>query len=342
MSHINLGLGEIDLPRSRLGNLVSPDARSYSNAAGLPELRQHIAQQTGFNLENVTLTTGASMALAAILASLETRKSLLLPRPYYPAYPSLAHYLGYATKFYSVHECEELKIEKIMTQLDQDVSAILLNSPGNPVGNLIDDQTVLAIADLALAYRAPVILDAVYRNFSPYREHPLPLHENLIIVDSFSKRYGMPGERLGYVMALEERIEMIRRAHWAMTMSPPIAAQKCAIQLITDQTSIWLDQQNHLEQNRILTREILLNLTGLKIQLPKAGPFMWIDYDLPSVPSTLLSEFILASEGVSVHAGTMFGDQGSTLRVNISVSKDTLTRGIEGIARAILKTRELS
>jgi aspartate/methionine/tyrosine aminotransferase len=337
----DLGLGHIRLPVP-LSPRVSQLGQQYGAPGGEEQLREAIAAFEGVTCQEVTVTTGASMGLTALLALLPRPASILLPRPCYPAYRSMAALLGIEAIFYDLREESQWAPDphEILTLIRGDTRALLLNIPGNPVGNLASGPVLAELGRIAAAAGLLVISDEVYSAFLYSGAGAFPAVADLCgkqrtaRVRSFSKSFGMPGARLGYVLSEPELAQRIARAHWALAMSPPSPAQAIALSLLAADPTGWLSRlRDELDSVRQSVAAILKGRVHLEFVCPAAGIFYWIKAPLCGCDSRQLARRCQAEAGVVVMAGEDFGVASPPcLRASFAVPRDEAERGFTALA----------
>jgi len=338
---IDLGLGEVRLglePRE-----APAHGTRYAPPEGFTALRTAIGARHGVPLEHVTITTGASMALSATLASLQRPASVLVPRPYFPAYPAVLDILGMTPLFYPVSSgATSLTVADLTALLRADTRAIVINFPGNPLGNVTDAGTLAAIAEFAAGHDLIVISDEVYADFVYDAEAaviPANRQARTVHIRSFSKVFGMPGDRLGYAVSSPELTERITRMHWQLAMCAPAPAQVRAAQLLlADLKGSSAQRRATLMRNRDKA-VAFLSEAGIQVALPQAGVFLWLQLETSAGDSRALAQRCLRDAGVVVAAGADFGVGAPVcLRVSFAVEPDDLMEGVRRLAGVLCAT----
>ncbi|MHC2275462.1 aspartate/methionine/tyrosine aminotransferase [Bradyrhizobium diazoefficiens] len=338
----DLSLGHLD---PKLFDLPSVTSRGfqYGAPAGDPELRAAIADLEKVKIDQVVVTVGASLALVCAMA-LAGQGKILVPRPYYPPYPAVARMLGLEPHFYPVEPTGEIDVVRLKELADPEVKVILINTPGNPLGNILTSGELSTVLEFASSRDAFVIVDEVYRDFmpSPAREEIWQSSSNLIRIFSFSKRFGMPGERLGYVIAAPAIASQISSIHWRLAMSAPYSAQQIATKLLRkNDASTWQELLDSLKMRRDRALTLLRKNTDIKVNVPKGGIFLWVDTGLVDVPSTLISDLLRLHAGILVQPASSFGIDCPAVRTNFAVPVDTLEGGYAGLAHFLIEIPQL-
>ncbi|GAQ85880.1 tyrosine aminotransferase [Klebsormidium nitens] len=188
----------------------------YTNSLGLPECREAVAEYHNARLprcqrvavDDVIVTSGCSQALQVVYACLANPgANILLPRPGFPLYLSLAQYFDIEVRFYDLlaERGWEADPEQIRALTNKHTVALLICNPGNPSGAVYSRRHLQELADLAAGLRIPIIADEVYggmvfegREFVPIASvaHRTPV----LTVGGISKRWLVPGWRLGWLI----------------------------------------------------------------------------------------------------------------------------------------------
>ncbi len=308
------------------------------------KLREAIAAWEGVSVEEVCVTTGASLGLVAALTGLPRPCSVLCPRPYYPAYPSLAELLGLKTLFYDLEpelgwQPDPLALARL---LREDSRALLWNFPSNPTGTIPDPAVLAKVRELVQEANLLVLSDEVYADFI-YDGHAFPDmraalgHSHAIRLRSFSKLFRMAGERLGYVIGDPDRLRGIRRNHWLLAMSPPAAAQALALAgMRLDLSRQTGELRRELSVLRDLAARILDGCGRVRFSRPPAGIFYWIEVLGCPIDSRALVRLCAEEAGVLVQPGAVFGiGEPVYLRASFAVERDEMGRGFESLVNLL-------
>jgi aspartate/methionine/tyrosine aminotransferase len=336
----DLGLGHVRLPCwADLG--ATPLGSEYGPAAGLPPLRQAIAAWEGVAPEEVAVTTGASLALVAALCGLERPGAVLCPRPYYPAYARVLEALGLEPLFYELRrELGWLPEPGALARLLRpDARAVLWNFPGNPAGSLPTEQLLAELREVVARAGLLLVSDEVYADLLPAGERFADIRDHVgrertVRLRSFSKVFGMAGERLGYAVAAPWQLAALSGAHWALAMSPPATAQAIALaRLQADPARRLAQLRCELDALRRETAEILAASDRLRFTMPAAGIFHWIEVRDCPLGSRELARACAAEAGVVVMPGAAFGiEEPVCLRASFALARPQAVRGFAALA----------
>ena len=223
--HLNIGQPDLPTPDSFLEAVRNFDSATVAYAAspGMPLLIDTIRRyysKLGVNLsgDDVLITSGGSEALLlTCLSILDPYTEVIIPEPYYPNYTTFVHAAGGVIRALHTgpengyHYADRSKIESLITK---NTRAILITNPGNPTGVVLDESEMRMIADIAKKYDLYLICDEVYREFCYDEKYGIPamgrfrdIDDNLVIIDSVSKRFSACGARVGCVITKNKELQ---------------------------------------------------------------------------------------------------------------------------------------
>ena len=212
--HLNIGQPDIETPPVyfEAAKEFSQKVLAYAPSAGMPVLIDAICDYYGkigapINEKNVLISTGGSEALQMVLSSiLDDGDEIIIPEPFYPNYSTFVTLTG--AKIRPLTTCPEEGYcfafrDRIEALINEHTRAILFTNPGNPTGAILTREQMQMVADVAKEHNLFVIGDEVYREFV-YGGEPLMsllqlegYDENVIVIDSVSKRFSACGARIG-------------------------------------------------------------------------------------------------------------------------------------------------
>ncbi|MGH7513449.1 MAG: pyridoxal phosphate-dependent aminotransferase [Gemmatimonadales bacterium] len=313
----------------------------YVPAAGLPDLRVAIADTARLHgipagPANVIVTSGAKpMLFYALLALLEPGDEALVPDPGFPTYESLVRFAGarpvpYRVDPYHARPVDPAELAEAITGRTR---VLVLNSPHNPTGVVLDERTVAALAELAVRHDLQVVSDEVYGRITYGRPHisiaSRPgMPERTAVVDGFSKTYCMTGWRLGYGIMPEPLARRIERFVMNSTTCAPGFVQQAGLAALIGSQECVTAMCGELESRRVFLAGAL-RAASIACAVPD-GAF----YLFPRVADILHSlgltaqeytEWLLEEHGLACVPGTAFGAGGEgSLRLSFAVSRRSL------------------
>ena len=245
--HLNIGQPDISSPVSAIEAVkaLSPDHVSYTHSAGLIELRKALVEKYypkfGIDIptEGIIITTAGSEALDfAMQIACDDGDEIIIPEPFYTNYASFAKRNKVTVKPVHTDITEGFKIppvERIEAAVGPATKAILICNPGNPTGTVYSREEILSIGKICVEKGLFLISDEVYREFC-YTSEPyfsaarIPgAEQNVILVDSVSKRYNLCGCRIGCIVSKNPEVMAAALKYAQARLSPPYYGQIAAL-----------------------------------------------------------------------------------------------------------------
>ncbi len=302
----------------------------YTPACGIPELREQIAQwywqrfQVKVDPERVIVTPGASGALQLALAALVNPHDEVLLTD--PGYPCNRHFVRlFEGKPISLPVTAAQNYQPTLAQLQaawsEHTRAVLLASPANPTGSLLSTELAQQLYQYINQQQSIFIVDEIYQGLT-YGQEPqtaLSIADDIWIVNSFSKYFGMTGWRLGWLIAPEYALDALNRLAQNLFLSPPTVAQYAALAAFRQETlDITEERRFEFAKRRDFLLPALQNL-GFEIQSTPQGAFyIYADASRFSDNSHELSLNLLETAGVAFTPGIDFGDYAAKTHVRFA------------------------
>lgn len=338
---VNLGLGEpnVEAPpgvKEAVAEAADRGELSYTENRGLPELRQLVAEHynglhgTGYTESNVLITSGASEALhLAMQALVDPGDAVVLTDPCFVSYPNLAALAGGVPEYLETSQEDRFvpDHERYAEILRGGEALLVLNSPCNPTGAVYPEDVQRALVETSMDAGVPVLSDEVYDGFVYEGRHASAgtMGRDVAVVNSFSKSFGAPGLRVGYLLAPEELVERCLKVHQYVQACAPSVSQAAAVVALTSDEGFTERVLDTFKRRRDLLLEGFRDI-GLRCAEPR-GAF----YAFPDVSEfgggDLVAE-ALASRGVLTVPGSAFGSHSGHLRVSYAASTEDLKRGL--------------
>lgn len=354
---ISLGVGEPDFVTPwtvREAAILSLEQgyTSYTANAGLLELRQEIVaymeREFGvvYQPENeVIVTVGASQAIDIALRSIiDPGDEVIVVEPCFVSYSPLVTLAGGTPVHVQAETEQEFKIspEKLESVITSKTKAIMICSPNNPTGTMLNKEELQKIARIAERHDLLILSDEIYAELV-YDETYTSMaaingmKERTILISGFSKGFAMTGWRLGFVCAPEEITSAMLKVHQYAMMCAPTMAQYAALEALRNGS----DEVEEMRKSYRRRRNYMVssfNELGLSCHTP-GGAF----YVFPSIQSTGLTsnqfaERLLIEEKVAVVPGSVFGESGEGfIRCSYATSIEQLQEAIMRIRRFLDK-----
>jgi aspartate/methionine/tyrosine aminotransferase len=351
--HLGIGAPDFDTPehiKEACAKALRDGHTAYCQAQGLPELRdacaRYLSRTRGIQVEgaNVVITPGAKPFLGyAVMATCNPGDEVIYPDPGFPIYESVIRYFGATPVPLPLSEDQGFAFEPgdLARRLSPKTRLVILNSPANPTGGVIEPSKMAEVARVLSESDAWILSDEVYSEMVFDGEHASiasygDLAERTILVDGFSKTFAMTGWRLGYAAVPEVLVEPITRLIINTVSCTPPAMQLAGVAALEGPWDEVRSMVAEFERRREIVVEGLNSLPGVHCIQPK-GAF----YAFPNVSGTGLSDRELAhlaleQAGVAVISGTAFGANGEGfLRVSYANTVENIQAGIEAL-RALL------
>ena len=223
--HLNIGQPDLPTPHAYYEAIRKFNERTleYDASPGNPKMIEAIRNyyaELGVELENndILVTTGGSEALLlTCLSILDPYTEVIIPEPYYPNYTTFVHAAGGVIRALPTNPWEGYRYadrQRIESLITKNTRAIMITNPGNPTGVVLSQEEMRMIADVAKKHNLFLICDEVYREFCyddkfgvPTMAHFRDIDDNLVIIDSVSKRFSACGARVGCVVTRNKELQ---------------------------------------------------------------------------------------------------------------------------------------
>ncbi len=317
--HMEVGQPGTPAPRAareRAAKALANDRLGYTEALGLPRLREAIARymseryRIAVSAERVVVTSGSSAGFVlAFLALLDTGESLGLPSPGYPCYrqilkavgarPRLIETNGQGRWIPTISDVEALKAEG--------AAGLLLASPNNPTGTMALPGRLAELARALKRERLWLIADEIYHGleYDAPADTALAHSDQAIVVNSFSKYFSMTGWRIGWLVVPEALIRPIERLAQNLYISPSAIAQEAAIGAFDGIEELEAIKRGYARNRAMLLEE--LPRAGLTSILPADGAFyLYAEVTRFGADSEAFAKAMLREIGVAITPGIDF------------------------------------
>ena len=223
--HLNIGQPDLPTPPAfyEAVHKFADRTLEYEASPGMPTMIDAVKnyyKQLDVELDDndILITTGGSEALLfTCLSILDPYTEVIIPEPYYPNYTTFVHAAGGVIRALPTNPWEGYRYadrQRIESLITPNTRAIMITNPGNPTGVVLDQEEMRMIADIAKEHNLFLICDEVYREFCyddkfgvPTMAHFRDIDENLVIIDSVSKRFSACGARVGCVVTRNKQLQ---------------------------------------------------------------------------------------------------------------------------------------
>jgi aspartate aminotransferase len=345
--HLEIGEPDFDTPANVIEAGVDALHKGwthYGPSAGLPELRQTIADYVSRTRnvkvapeEVVVVPGGKPIIFFTILALIDEGDEVIYPNPGFPIYESMIHYVG--GRAVPIHLREErdfsLDVDELAALITDRTKLIILNSPQNPTGGVMQRRDVEQVAKLIGDRNILVLSDEIYSRLLFEGEHfsimSVPgMQERTILLDGFSKTYAMTGWRMGYGVMRPDLAAQITRLVTNSTSCTASFTQIAGIEALRgDQSSV--DQMcAEFKRRRDVFVAGLNKIKDFSCRMPKGAFYVFPNITKTGWKSKPLADALLEQAGVAALSGTAFGDFGEGyLRFSVANSLENLQQALD-------------
>ena len=326
--------------RAALVRAMEQSALGYTVALGLPELRARIARLyrdwygVDLNPDRVIVTSGSSAGfLLAFTALFDAGERVALGNPGYPSYRQILKALSLTPV--GIDTSPEDRFQPTPETLPDDIAGLIVASPANPSGTMLDRPALAALIGAAQERGAAFVSDEIYHGVGYDRRavSALEISDDVYVINSFSKYFSMTGWRIGWMVVPESHIRTVERLAQNMFICAPHASQVAALAA--------MDCDDELQANLSVyaaNRALLLDGlpgAGLSRFAPPDGAFyVYADVADLTGDSRALASDILARAGVAVTPGLDFDPVrgAKTLRLSYARATADIAEGLERLA----------
>jgi aspartate/methionine/tyrosine aminotransferase len=319
----------------------------YTHSLGLIELREAISEdywkryRVKVSPEQILVASGTSPAMLLLFSALlEPGDEVILSNPYYPCYPNIIRFVDGSPVFVKVMEEEGFQYLPAMIEekLSPRAKGIIINSPSNPTGNVMDRKRMMEIAK----FSPFIISDEIYHGLVYEGEvHSiLEFTDRAFVINGFSKLYAMTGWRLGYVIAPKEFIRPMQKIQQNLFISASSFGQWGALVGLREAEKDIQKMTDTYDQRR---RFLIPRLRGLGFGItvePTGAFYILVNAKRFSMDSYHLAFDILKEAKVGVAPGIDFGTNAEGyLRFSYANSMENIVEGMKRLERYIGKYR---
>lgn len=322
--------------RAALARAMEDDALGYTVALGLPALRARIAalyeERHGIALDasRVIVTSGSSAGfLLAFTALFDAGDRVALGAPGYPSYRQILRALSLEPV--DIQTRIEDRYQPVAADLPEDIAGLIVASPANPSGTMLDRAAMTALIEACNARGAAFVSDEIYHGIEYERQavSALEITDNAYVINSFSKYYSMTGWRVGWMVVPEAHVRTVERLAQNMFICPPHASQIAALAAMECGSELE-DNLKVYAKNRALMLERLPEAGFDRIAPPDGAFYVYADVSAITDDAHALARDILDKAGVSVTPGLDFDKArgAGTLRFSYARSTSDIEEGL--------------
>jgi aminotransferase len=350
---VSLGIGEPDFDTERniinqaFQLVIEKKSTHYTPVAGYPELREAIAlkywkeNKIKVDKEEIIVTHGAQHALViAMLTLLDAGDEVLIPDPFYPSYPTQASLGDAIPVFVPTLEKDgfKLKVENIEKNITAKSKLLILNTPNNPTGAVLEEDDLKKISEIVIKNDLMVIADEAYETMIyDNKKHfciagIAGMKERTITINSFSKRYAMTGWRIGYAMANKEIIANMMKLGGYHLSCPCSISQQAALAALSSSSNIIKQMNVEYNHRRNFFAQELNKIKGISCVKPEGAFYIFANIKDTGRTSEQFYDELLTKAKVVVIPGSAFGSQGEGyIRIAYTLPIEKLKEAINRI-----------
>ncbi|MBI2257504.1 MAG: pyridoxal phosphate-dependent aminotransferase [Flavobacteriia bacterium] len=357
--HLNIGQPDIETPSVALQAIKNMDRKviEYSHSAGFESYRKKLAlsyQKIGLpvQFEDIIITNGGSEALIfGLMCTCNPGDEIIIPEPYYANYNSFALMAGVKVVpiISSIQSGFALPpINEFEKKINSKTKAIVICNPGNPTGYLYTKSELLQIRELVKKHNLFLFADEVYREFCYDGAKPISvlelegLEENVIMIDSVSKRYSMCGARIGALVSKNKLIVEAALKFAQARLSPPTVDQIAAEAALDTPKSYFDDVVNEYVERRNILVDGLNKIPGVFCPKP-SGAFYCVAQlpvdDAEKFCQWLLEEYSYENQTVMLAPANGFYSSNqlgkNEVRLAYVLNKEDLTQAVKVLNEAL-------
>lgn len=324
--------------------LSSDPKQGYTEAIGMPLLRDrigvHYRDTEGIDVsyENVALSVGSSAGFILVfLAAFDHGDTVLLTTPTYPAYRNILKSLGInVVEVETTMATNYQPTVEILSNFDQKFDGIILASPCNPTGTIIDPVELEKICKWCDENGVRIISDEAYHGITYDTPAKTVLHysKTAVVTNTFSKYFAMTGWRLGWMVVPDDLKDRIKKLSESLFVSPPALSQHLAYKVF-DHLDVLDGYVDMYRRNRDMLRAELPKAGFDKLSSCDGAFYIYADVHALTNDSEAFCRTMLNEAGVSCTPGLDFDTQrgNSTIRISYAGSNDDIAQACERIKK---------
>jgi aspartate/methionine/tyrosine aminotransferase len=333
---VNFSIGQpgFDVPdvvKEAAIKAIRDGENKYSQTAGDAGLIRRIAEQVkgefGWDRPSVLVASGLSGGLLlAFMALIDPGDEVIIPDPYFVIYKHVTNMLGGRCVFVDSYPDFRLPVDAIAGAITDRTKMIICNSPANPTGVVYTGQELETLAKVAAQKDIVVLSDEIYEKFC--YDGPCPsiakYYDKTLLMRGFSKSYGMPGWRMGYVAAneaLRDVVEEMTKLQQYTFVCAPTPFQKAAIVAMDcDVSDMVADYRKK--------RDLIYDGLSDKFELVRPGGSFYAFLGVPGGGATQFVEKAIKNN-VLIIPGSVFSERDTHFRISYATSDEKIQQGIE-------------
>ncbi len=351
--HLEVGEPDFEPPAGVAGTAVESiraGNTGYTASRGKPALRRAIAayydRTYGVDVDpgRIVVTPGSSPGLLlAMAAVVDPGAEVVLTDPHYACYPNFVRTVGGRVETVPLRPENAFQpdVADFDATLEESTRALVLNSPANPTGAVMDGSTLAALARTASRTDTTIISDEIYHGLSyGVDDHTiLEYTDDAFVLDGFSKRFGMTGWRLGWLVVPPAFVDAVNRLMQNLLICAPNFVQDAGVAALDSPADRLAEVRDRYRTRRDLLVDAVADW-GLDLGYTPQGAY-YLLVDVSDLPGETLevADLFLEEAGVAVTPGVDFGTRASDyLRFSYATDVESITEAIDRLGRLLERT----
>ena len=363
---LSLNVGEPDFDTPQTAKQAGMDAiregyTKYTSTNGCAELRQAICEKLKrdnglkYDINEICVCTGAKQAIfGAVMAICDEGDEVLIPVPSWVSYSAMVTIAGAVPVFVASKADCSLDLDKIEAAVTSKTKAVIICSPNNPSGAVYDEESLRALAELAVKYDFFIIADEIYEKliYDGMKHFSIAsvsdeVWKRTVTVNGFSKAYAMTGWRLGYAAARKDIIKAMIKIQGQVTSCPNAIAQKAALGALQGSQEELENMVRVFQQRRDFVCDRVSRIPGVSFFRPHGAFYVMLDvseylgksYEGKKIENAVqMCEYLIDVAHVALVPGDSFGVENS-VRIAYANSMDVLSMALDEMEKALLLLR---
>lgn len=356
---VDLTVGQPDFPTPEYIKTAGKEAidnnhTTYPPIMGIPELREAISQKClkdkgkNYEAEEILVTCGVTHGMyVAMGAFLNPGDEIILPNPAYDCYTIIPNVFGAVMKSYDLKEDNNFQIDKQQLEelITDKTKMIVLISPNNPTGSVLDEESLQTVADLVRGKDIIVLSDEIYEQISydsvPKSITQFPgMKEQCILMNGFSKHYSMTGWRIGYMAAPKDILDPLLRLAFLSAICCNSITMYAAVDAINKEDDSCETMRREFQRRRDYLYEELNKVDKISCLKPQGAFYVFLNVKETGMTSEEFSDYLLYKHLVATVPGPEFGSNGEGyVRLSYAANYENIVKAVDRIKNAIAELK---
>ncbi len=349
--HLEIGQPDFDTPdniRKAAVDSIWAGETGYGPSAGMMKTREAVCRYLekdrglSYSPDQIVIAPGGKpIIFYPILALVDHGDEVIYPNPGYPIYESAINFAGgkAVPLKYSEERDFRFDIAELEAKINKNTKMLIVNSPQNPTGGVLEDSDLKRIAELAVENDVVVLSDEVYSKIVYEGEHRTiasypGMQERTILMDAHSKTYAMTGWRLGYSAMPAPIAEKFTKLNTNTYSHATTFVQTAGIEALEGPQDEVEKMVGIFKERRDAIVDGMNSIKGFSCLKPKGAFYVFPNITATGIDSQTLADRVLNEAGVACLSGTCFGAMGEGyLRFSYANSLENIEKGVERIRK---------